>query len=71
MVGAKMLLVGDWAQLSPVQAGGAFKLLAIDRPDTPTLHDVRRFRHDWERHASLHLRNGKPAAADASSALPS
>ena len=29
--GAKVLLVGDWAQLSPVQAGGAFKLLA-DRP---------------------------------------
>ena len=62
--GAKMLLVGDWAQLSPVQAGGAFKLLATDRPDTPTLHDVRRFRHDWERHASLDLRNGKVAAAD-------
>ena len=30
--GAKVLLVGDWAQLSPVQAGGAFKLLADVRP---------------------------------------
>ena len=26
--GAKVLLVGDWAQLSPVAAGGAFHLLA-------------------------------------------
>lgn len=48
-VGAKVLLVGDWAQLSPVQAGGAFKLLADDRgTDAPTLHDVHRFTHDWD-----------------------
>ncbi|EWT04014.1 TrwC relaxase, partial [Intrasporangium chromatireducens Q5-1] len=40
--GAKVLLVGDWAQLSPVSAGGAFKLLATDRDDTPELLDVRR-----------------------------
>ncbi|WP_420805228.1 MobF family relaxase, partial [Intrasporangium chromatireducens] len=46
--GAKVLLVGDWAQLSPVAAGGAFKLLATDRDDAPSLHDVRRFRHEWE-----------------------
>jgi len=62
--GAKVLLVGDWAQLSPVQAGGAFKLLATDRDDTPTLHEVRRFRHEWERDASLTLRDGKLSAAD-------
>jgi conjugative relaxase-like TrwC/TraI family protein len=41
--GAKVLLVGDWAQLSPVSAGGAFHLLATDRDDTPRLHDVRRY----------------------------
>lgn len=59
--GAKVLLVGDWAQLSPVQAGGAFKLLADDRGDeVATLHDVRRFRHEWERDATLQLRAGKP-----------
>ena len=63
-VGAKVLLVGDWAQLSPVQAGGAFRLLATDRDDTPTLHDVRRFRHEWERDASLALRDGKLSAAE-------
>jgi hypothetical protein len=61
--GAKVLLVGDWAQLSPVQAGGAFKLLADARPDAPSLHDVRRFRHEWEREASLRLRAGRPSAA--------
>lgn len=61
--GAKLLLVGDWAQLSPVQAGGAFKLLANARPDAPALHDVRRFRHEWERNASLKLRAGRRSVA--------
>ena len=62
--GAKVVLVGDWAQLSPVGAGGAFRLLATDRDDTPTLHDVRRFRHEWERTASTQLRAGDPTAID-------
>ncbi|WP_270887096.1 MobF family relaxase [Pedococcus sp. 5OH_020] len=58
-VGAKVLLVGDWAQLSPVQAGGAFKLLADDRgADAPTLREVHRFNHEWERDASMQLRLG-------------
>ncbi|KGN40822.1 conjugal transfer protein [Knoellia aerolata DSM 18566] len=61
--GAKVLLVGDWAQLSPVQAGGAFKLLTHARPDAPALHDVRRFRHEWERDASLDLRAGQASVA--------
>jgi conjugative relaxase-like TrwC/TraI family protein len=62
--GAKVLLVGDWAQLSPVSAGGAFHLLATDRDDVPQLQDVRRFRHEWERAASLDLRHGRADAAD-------
>ena len=62
--GAKVVLVGDWAQLSPVGAGGAFRLLASDRDDTPQLHDVRRFRHEWERAASVQLRAGDPTAVD-------
>lgn len=57
---AKVLLVGDWAQLSPVTAGGAFKLLASDRSDTPHLREVRRFAHEWERETSLRLRAGDP-----------
>jgi len=62
--GAKVLLVGDWAQLSPVSAGGAFHLLAKDRDDAAQLHDVRRFRHEWERAASVDLRHGRPEAAE-------
>ena len=31
--GAKVLLVGDWAQLGAIDAGGAFHMLAHDRPD--------------------------------------
>jgi len=62
--GAKVLLVGDWAQLSPVCAGGAFHLLATDRHDVPQLHDLRRFRHEWERAASVDLRDGRADAAD-------
>jgi conjugative relaxase-like TrwC/TraI family protein len=63
--GAKVLLVGDWAQLSPVSAGEAFHLLATDRDDSAQLRDVRRFRHEWERAASLDLRHGRSDAADA------
>lgn len=62
--GAKVLLVGDPAQLSPVAAGGAFRLLVTDRADAPDLVDVRRFRHEWEREASLALRGGHHTAAD-------
>ncbi len=56
--GAKVLLVGDWAQLAPVSAGGAFHLLAHDRDDIATLHEIRRFAHPWERDASVRLRDG-------------
>jgi conjugative relaxase-like TrwC/TraI family protein len=65
-VGAKVLLVGDWAQLQSVEAGGAFALLVTDRDDDlPELVDVHRFVHPWERSASLGLRHGRPAAIEA------
>ena len=57
--GAKVLLVGDWAQLQSVDAGGAFTLLASARPDTPELTEVHRFTHEWEKTASLDLRFGR------------
>ncbi|KAB7743103.1 relaxase domain-containing protein [Nostocoides sp. F2B08] len=57
--GAKVLLVGDWAQLQSVDAGGAFTLLASARPDTPELSEVHRFTHEWEKTASLSLRFGR------------
>jgi conjugative relaxase-like TrwC/TraI family protein len=60
-VGAKVLLVGDWAQLSSIEAGGAFAMLVHDRPDPPELSGVRRFQHEWERAASARLRVGDHA----------
>lgn len=63
-VGAKVLLVGDWAQLAAVDAGGAFGMLVRDRDDAPELADVRRFHHEWERDASLRLRMGEAAVID-------
>ncbi|WP_448390553.1 MobF family relaxase [Microbacterium aurum] len=63
--GAKVLLVGDWAQLQSVDAGGAFRMLVEARSDAPELSDVHRFRHAWEKDASLDLRNGRLQALDA------
>ncbi len=63
-VGAKVLLVGDWAQLAAVDAGGAFGLLVRDRDDAPELVDARRFHHEWERRASLGLRAGDTTVID-------
>jgi conjugative relaxase-like TrwC/TraI family protein len=62
--GAKVLLVGDYAQLQSVDAGGAFAMIARDRADTPELADVHRFTHAWEKTASLELRHGRTAAID-------
>ncbi|MGO9899918.1 MAG: MobF family relaxase [Solirubrobacteraceae bacterium] len=62
--GAKVLLVGDPHQLSAVEAGGMFGALVRDRSDAPELADVRRFRHAWEKDASLLLRAGKEHVVD-------
>ena len=58
-VGAKVLLVGDWAQLQSVEAGGALALLAASREDTSELTEVHRFTNEWEKAASLDLRFGR------------
>lgn len=63
--GAKLLLVGDPYQLSPVETGGAFGMLVNRRSDTAQLHVIRRFadpdgsRRRWEEEASLGLRTGR------------
>ncbi|UUZ58205.1 AAA family ATPase [Nocardioides sp. B-3] len=62
--GAKVLLVGDWAQLQSVEAGGAFAMLADARDDAAELVDIHRFTHEWEKGASLDLRHGHPEAVD-------
>jgi conjugative relaxase-like TrwC/TraI family protein len=57
--GAKVLLVGDPYQLQSVEAGGAFALLVDRRTDAPELTDIHRFDNEWEKHASLALRQGE------------
>ncbi len=56
---AKLLLVGDHHQLGPVDAGGAFALLADDGHPLH-LDTLWRFTHPWEAHATNHLRDGNP-----------
>lgn len=63
-VGAKVVLIGDWAQLSAVETGGAFGMLVRHRQSVPELTDVRRFANDWEKTASLGLRHGRTDALD-------
>ena len=62
--GAKVLLVGDYAQLQSVDAGGAFGMLVHTRGDVPELVDVHRFTHEWEKIASLGLRHGHTDVID-------
>ena len=59
-VGAKVVLIGDHGQLSAVETGGAFGMLARTRQDVAELTDVRRFTAEWEKTASLGLRHGDP-----------
>ncbi len=61
--GAKLLLVGDHRQLSPVDAGGAFGLL-VEHGYPIELSSLWRFRHRWEADATRLLRAGDPACLD-------
>ena len=56
---AKVVLVGDYAQLGAMEAGGLFRLLADTR--SVELGGVRRFSASWEAKASLRLRARDPA----------
>jgi conjugative relaxase-like TrwC/TraI family protein len=57
---AKMVLVGDAYQLSPVKArGGMFENLCEDLPWSQRLSEVWRMRDAGERDASLALRSGR------------
>ena len=62
--GAKVLLVGDHHQLSAVEAGGVFGLLAR-HTHASHLEALWRFRNRWEAHATRVLRDGDPNALDA------
>lgn len=63
--GAKLLLVGDWAQLAAVDAGGAFGLIANDMGDAPELINLHRFSAVWEGTASKLLRLGRTSGLTA------
>jgi conjugative relaxase-like TrwC/TraI family protein len=63
---AKVVLVGDQAQLSAIDAGGMFAALVRDRGGLAArLTDVRRFISRWEKAASVELRRGSSDAIDA------
>jgi hypothetical protein len=62
--GARVIATGDTAQLGAVEAGGMFRLLAQEVPAARLL-EVRRFDAQWEREASIRLRDGDLAAAAA------
>ena len=62
--GARVIATGDTAQLGAVEAGGMFRLLAREVP-AAELHEVRRFDAQWEREASIRLRDGDLAASAA------
>ena len=57
----RVILVGDPRQFSAVGRGGMFAHL-IQNHGAVELDQVHRFRHHWERQASLRLRTGDPAA---------
>jgi hypothetical protein len=59
--GARIIATGDTAQLGAVEAGGMFRLLAQEVPASQ-LHEVCRFTAQWERQASIRLRDGDLAA---------
>ncbi|MGL4743720.1 MAG: MobF family relaxase, partial [Dermatophilaceae bacterium] len=55
--GARMILMGDPRQLGAVGAGGLMSTVVDHGAQTYTLSEVRRFTADWERDASLRLRD--------------
>ncbi|WP_068929383.1 MobF family relaxase [Planobispora rosea] len=55
--GAKVVWAGDVAQLSAPEAGGVMRHL-VNVGGAEELHNVVRFREEWEREASVQLRDG-------------
>jgi ATP-dependent exoDNAse (exonuclease V) alpha subunit len=60
--GAKLILVGDRAQLQPIGAGAPFANIA-ERTGAASLTDIRRQREAWQRTAIRDIRNGEGAKA--------
>ena len=60
--GAKLVLVGDPAQLQSIEAGAAFRTL-LERNHSVQLTEVRRQKTDWQRMATQQLSQGNVAQA--------
>ena len=58
--GAKLVLVGDPAQLQSVEAGAAFHTL-LERNQHVSLTEVRRQKQNWQREATTQLSKGNVA----------
>jgi len=61
--GALVRLLGDYAQMSPVEAGGALRLLA-HTTGAYELSELHRFADPQEAAVTLHLREGRTEALD-------
>jgi conjugative relaxase-like TrwC/TraI family protein len=59
---AKLVLVGDSAQLSPIGAGGLFNPITENAPKAE-LKEVHRAEHQWEREAWEQVREGNSTKA--------
>jgi hypothetical protein len=61
-VGAKVVLVGDPAQLQAIEAGAAFRSIH-QRHGGAEIDEVRRQREDWQRDATRYLATGRTGHA--------
>jgi conjugative relaxase-like TrwC/TraI family protein len=61
---AKIVLVGDPAQIGAINAPGGLITALAARGHGIELTDVHRFRHEWEAAASLRLRDGDRSVID-------
>jgi len=60
--GAKAVLIGDTAQLQPIEAGAAFRAIA-ERTGYQELTGIRRQQAEWQREASRDFARGDAGAA--------
>jgi len=59
---AKLVLIGDFEQLQPIQAGAAFRMI-VEQCDYVQLNDIRRQEVRWQREATFCLATGRTAEA--------
>lgn len=60
--GAKLVLVGDYRQLQPIDAGGMFKQIAL-HVGSAELVEIRRQKEDWHKEAIHHIVSGEASQA--------